>query len=127
MNDYKTYEVRVYSNGGKAWYLMGNLNREDGPAIECANGSKSWYLMGKLHREDGPAVEWANGHKEWFLNGKLHREDGPAVEWANGHKDWYLMGKQLTEAQFNRQTKKPCNNKVVEIDGIKYRLTVMED
>ena len=47
MNDYKTYEVRVYSNGGKAWYLMGNLNREDGPAIECANGSKSWYLMGK--------------------------------------------------------------------------------
>ena len=31
------------------------------------------------------------------------------------------------EAEFNRQTKKPCNNKVVEIDGIKYRLTVMED
>jgi len=31
------------------------------------------------------------------------------------------------ETEFNQRTKKPCNNKVVEIDGIKYRLTVMED
>ena len=58
MSNYKTYEVRVYSNGGKAWYLNGNL---------------------------------------------------------------------LSEAEFNQRTKNPCNNKVVEIDGIKYRLTVVED
>ena len=44
------------------------------------DGSKQWYLNGKLHREDGPACEWANGDKSWLLNGQHHREDGPAIE-----------------------------------------------
>jgi hypothetical protein len=127
MSNYKTYEVRIYPNGDKYWYLNGKYHREDGPAIEWSNGDKSWYLMGKLHREDGPAFEGSNGHKEWYLMGKLHREDGPAFEGSNGHKEWWLMGKQLTEKEFNRRTKKPCNNKVVEIDGVKYRLTIVED
>ena len=35
------------------------------------NGSKAWYLNGELSREDGPACEYANGDKEWYLNGKL--------------------------------------------------------
>ena len=70
---------------------------------------------------------WADGAKQWYLNGKLHREDGPAIEYTNGTKHWYLNGKYLTEKQFNKKMKKPCNNKVVEIDGIKYKLTVMED
>jgi hypothetical protein len=104
MSNYKTYEVRIYPNG-----------------------DKYWYLNGKYHREDGPAIEWSNGDKSWYLMGKLHREDGPAFEGSNGHKEWWLMGKQLTEKEFNRRTKKPCNNKVVEIDGVKYRLTIVED
>jgi len=33
------------------------------------NGSKHWYLNGKRHREDGPASEWADGEKYWYLNG----------------------------------------------------------
>ena len=33
-----------------------------------ANGDKCWYLKGKIHREDGPAIEWADGSKAWFLN-----------------------------------------------------------
>ena len=70
---------------------------------------------------------YTNGDKCWYLNGKLHREDGPAIEYSNGHKEWFLNGKCLTEAQFNEKMKKPCENKVVEIDGIKYKLTVMED
>jgi hypothetical protein len=92
-----------------------------------ANGDKSWYLNGKHHREDGPAIEYANGSKSWYLNGKLHREDGPAIEGASGAKYWYLNGKCLTEKQFNKKMKKPCESKVVEIDGIKYKLTVLED
>ena len=92
-----------------------------------ANGTKEWFLNGKLHREDGPAYEGTNGTKYWYLNGKRHREDGPAYEGANGSKWWYLNGKQLTEKQFNKKMKKPCKNKVVEIDGIKYKLTVLED
>ena len=102
--NYKTYEVKVYSNG-----------------------DKHWHLNGKCHREDGPAIEWADGSKHWHLNGELHREDGPAVEWADGSKYWYLNGNELTETEFNKKTKKPCENKVVEIDGIKYRLTIVED
>jgi hypothetical protein len=72
---YKTYEVRLYSNGSKAWYLNGKLHREDGPAVEYANGTKFWHLNGKRHREDGPAVEWANGTKFWYLGGTNYTED----------------------------------------------------
>jgi len=43
-------------------------------------------MVGNLHREDGPAIEWADGSKEWWINEKLHREDGPAIEWADGTK-----------------------------------------
>ena len=144
----KTYKVDVYDDGTKKWYLNGERHREDGPAVEFADGTKFWYLNGKCHREDGPAVEWADGSKYWYLNGKLHREDGPAVEWANGTKHWflndklhredgpaiecaagtkhwYLNGEELSEAEFNARTKPApsCEGKVVEVDGVKYKLT----
>ena len=45
--NYKTYEVRIYNNGDKHWYLNGELHREGGPAIECNNGYKAWYLNGR--------------------------------------------------------------------------------
>ena len=64
---------------------------------------------------------WPNGDKWWYLNGKYHREDGPAVESANGTKLWYLNGKQLTEKEHQDQTSR-CTNKVIEIDGKKYKL-----
>jgi hypothetical protein len=121
------YKVKVYANGSKFWHLNGKYHREDGPAIEYTDGTKFWYLNGKFHREDGPAAEYANGDKSWFLNGKRHREDGPAIEYADGEKEWFRNGKELTEKQFNKKMKKPCENKVVEIDGIKYKLAVLED
>jgi len=112
------------SNGYKEWWLDGKLHREDGPAIEHANGDTYWYLDGKLHREDGPALEDFEGHKEWCLNGNLHREDGPAIEYADGDKAWYLNGNCLSEAKFNANMNPlSCEGKVVEIDGIKYKLT----
>jgi len=49
---YKTYEVFVYDDG-----------------------TKEWYLNGKRHREDGPAYEWSDGTKYWFLNGEKLTED----------------------------------------------------
>ena len=121
----KTYKVDVYDNGGEEWFLNGNRHREDGPAIEYADGSKRWYLNDKMHREDGPAIERADGYKAWYLNGKMHREDGPAIERAAGYKAWYLNGEQLSEAEFNARTKpKPsCEGKVIEVDGVKYKLT----
>ena len=91
-----------------------------------ADGNKEWFLNDLRHREDGPAFECADGYKEWFLNDKLHREDGPAVEGLNGYKAWYLNGEELTEAQFNERMKtkpaKSCTDKIIEIDGVKYRL-----
>ena len=63
-----------------------------------------------------------NGDKWWYLNGKRHREDGPAFEGADGSKYWYLNGEQLTEAEFNKRMNKPCSGKVVEIEGVKYKL-----
>ena len=39
-----TYEVEVYENGTKEWYLNGKLHREDGPAIEYPSGNKLWWL-----------------------------------------------------------------------------------
>ena len=99
-----TYEVKVYLDGTKKWYLNGQLHREDGPAVELANGDKEWYKNGKWHREDGPALERADGTKHWCKNDKLHREDGPACEYANGAKFWYLNGVKLNEAEFNERT-----------------------
>jgi hypothetical protein len=80
MTNYIKYEVKVYTNG-----------------------NKDWFLNGKRHREDGPAIEYSNGYKAWVLNNELHREDGPAVEDSNGYKIWYLNDKRLTEAEFNER------------------------
>ena len=121
--DYKAYEVRIYENGNKFWYLNNKRHREDGPAIEYANGDKHWYLNDQRHRTDGPAIEWTNGNKYWYLNGQLHREDGPAIEWTNGTKLWLLNGKELTEQEFlAQQSPSTCEGKIVEVDGKKYRL-----
>ena len=121
----KTYTVTIDDYGTKRWFLNDKLHREDGPAIEWSEGSKYWYLNGKFHRTDGPAIERKNGTKEWYLNGKLHRTDGPALEYANGEKYWFLNDKEYTEAEWSKQTQKvkaPCVGKVVEIDGVKYKL-----
>jgi len=114
-----------YSDGTKRWYLNGERHRTDGPAIEYADGSKEWYLNGDLHREDGPAVEYDDGTKMWYLNDQLHRTDGPAIEYADGSKKWFLNNEELTETEWCKQTQKtkaPCVGKVVEVDGVKYKL-----
>ena len=40
------YEITVDEYGDKFWYLNGELNRVDGPAVEYADGEKFWYLNG---------------------------------------------------------------------------------
>ena len=124
---YKTYEVKVFSNGSKEWFLNGKRHREDGPANEWADGSKSWYLNGKLHREDGPAIDRAGGSKEWFLNGKRHREDGPACEWADGSKYWCLNGTYYLEAEWKAKLKPVKELSVQEIsDLLGYEVKVVK-
>ena len=47
----KTYTVKIFASGTKAWYLNGKRHREDGPAVEYANGDKRWYLNGRALTE----------------------------------------------------------------------------
>ena len=99
------------------------------------NGTKYWYLNDQLHCEHGPAIEWWDGTKEYYLNDQLHREDGPAIVYPNGNKSYYLHGvKYYSEAEWRKQPNKhkapnapkaPCNSKVVEVDGVKYKLVKM--
>ena len=86
-----------------------------------------WYNdKDQPHRLDGPAREWVNGHKSWWVNGKRHRLDGPALECADGIKEWWVEGKHMTKEEFdeymNPKPKPTCEGKIVEVDGIKYKL-----
>lgn len=124
----QTYKVIVDKDKNIRWYNdKDQFHRLDGPAIEYADGGKEWYVEGKPHRLDGPAVEYADGSKEWLVEGKLHRLDGPAIEWAGGRKAWYVVDKKMTEEEFNAYIKpKPtCEGKIVEVDGIKYKLVAI--
>jgi hypothetical protein len=121
-----TYTVVVDEQGNKFWYHNDNLHRLDGPAVEYVDGSKEWYVDDKCHRTDGPAVEYASGTKCWYVDGKRHRTDGPAVEYASGTKCWYHDGDELTEAQWRKRVTKPnCEGKVVEVDGVQYKLVAL--
>ena len=123
-----TYTVEVDEHGTKFWYLNDKRHRTDGPAEEWADGTKRWYQNDKRHRTDGPAVEYSNGTKEWYLNGKLHRTDGPAIEYADGSKFWYVDDERLTEVQWCQRVKAlktPCADKVVEVEGVRYKLVAL--
>jgi hypothetical protein len=124
----QTYKVTVDNDKTIHWYNdKDEYHRLDGPAIEYAEGSKAWYVDGKFHRLDGPAFEMADGYKAWYVDDERHRLDGPAVEYADGFKEWWVEDKKMTEKEFNEYIKpKPsCEGKVVEVDGIKYKLTAV--
>jgi hypothetical protein len=60
------------------------------------------------------------------VDGKCHRTDGPAIEWDDGCKEWYVDGEELTEAQWRKRVAKPnCEGKVVEVDGVQYKLVAL--
>jgi hypothetical protein len=52
MTDYIKYEVRVYADGRKCWFLNGKRHREDGPAVEASTGYKAWYLNDECLTEE---------------------------------------------------------------------------
>ena len=125
----ETYKVTVDEFKTIRWHNnKGMPHRLDGPAVEWADGAKAWYVDGKLHRLDGPAVEYADGSKEWWVECQRHCLGGPAIEYANGYKAWWVEGKRImSEKEFNAYIKpKPtCEGKVIEVDGIKYKLTAI--
>lgn len=93
------------------------------------DGDTHWHQNDRLHRVDGPAVEHTSGNKKWYQNGQFHRLDGPAIEYTDGYKEWWIKGKQFSEKEFLKKTKPSvsCDGKVVEIDGKKYKLTLVSE
>jgi len=75
MSDYIKYEVRVYKNGDKYWYLNGKYHREDGPACEYSNGDKYWFLNNKNYTEADFNKEIAK-HSPSPCEGKIVEIDG---------------------------------------------------
>lgn len=117
---------RILDNKGNLNYIK-FLDLEN-PEFECreySDGSRFWYQSGNYHRESGPAVEYLDGTKWWYQNGELHREDGPAFESPKGVRGWWINNKRLTEQEFVLRTSKLYDGKIFEIEGKKYKLTLM--
>lgn len=92
------YIVKVYENGRVDW-----LNKK-----------------GQPHRNGGlPAVEFGK-HQEYWVNGRLHRDVGPAIILESGNVQYWKNGKEITKGEFENY-----NNKVIEIDGKKYKLVMV--
>ena len=116
----------IHSDGCKHWYKHGLLHRLDGPAVEYPNGTKLWFKDDNYHRVGGPACEYASGDESWYENGKLHRLDGPAIiHKTSNTRYWFVHGKQYTEKDFQKFicNTPSCDGKIVEIDGVTYKLT----
>ena len=94
--------------------------------------SEYWHKDGKLHREgDKPAFIWYHEdgsilQERWFKDNQRHREgDKPAFIWYREdgsieEEHWFKDG-----IEYIPQTDS-CHNKVVEIDGKKYKLTLVD-
>jgi hypothetical protein len=77
MTDCIKYEVIVYPNGDKAWFLNGLRHREDGPAEEYSTGTKAWCLNNESLTEEefnkkmSPTVEMTMAEIEEALGKKV--------------------------------------------------------
>ena len=80
----------------------------------------------KVTVDDQGNIFWRNDKDQ------LHRLNGPAAEWADGAKKWWVDGNYMSEQSFNdyiklKSPKPSCEGKVVEVDGIKYKLTAIKE
>lgn len=108
--NYERYEVRVFSSGNVKWF------DEDM----------------KLHRVGGPA-NYGCDFEEYYKHGKLHNLNGPAVSYPYGDKSYYIEGICYEEKEFykkvveiKKEKKDPCDGKIVEIEGKKYKLQKLD-
>lgn len=59
-------------------------------------GNKRWYNdLGELHREDGPAIEYRAGTKAWFVRARYHNIKGPSFISVTGRVDWFIDGEEF--------------------------------
>jgi hypothetical protein len=119
MDDYvEKYNVEVIYSKGKpfltTWYnpITKQINRVDGPAKEYADGSKFWLKDGKLHRLDGYACEYPSGVGCYYIDGFCYNQED--------------YKKEIAKRNSPPPPPDPCDGKVVEIEGKKYQLKLVE-
>ncbi len=78
---------------------LGQLHRDDGPALITTDGSEYWYLHGSRHRIGGPAFI-RNHVVAYYDNGQLHRLDGPAVEYTDGRIEYWIKNIRYSELEY---------------------------
>lgn len=90
----------VYDTGDEYYYINNKLHRLDGPAVITSTGTQ-YYNNGLRHRVGAPAVITSYGSCEYYQHGKLHRLDGPATHAKNGtYGRYYVNGRHLTKKKF---------------------------
>jgi antitoxin component YwqK of YwqJK toxin-antitoxin module len=125
----------------EGFYLNGERHNSSGPAFLrwYANGQlehEAYWLNGNRHNAAGPAFRrwWDNGqlyYESYLLNGTYHNAAGPAFRrWlANGQlacEEYWLDDERLPKAEWEARVKPaPCDGKVVEIEGRKYKLVAV--
>jgi len=118
--------------------LNGKRHNSNGYALRSWNTNgvlwlEKHYLYGQSHNSNGVAhTEWFNNgqlrSQIYIVNGKLHNPNGVARRlWhKNGEvlsEQYYLDDEYLSKEEFNNRNKvKSCDDKVVEVDGVKYKL-----
>lgn len=140
------YVIRYHSNGrvySETFYNEeGNYHHPTRPAKTeyYDNGNEMYqhyYVHGVHHRDNNEPAYYSwrkNGGCDqvaYYKNGKLHNTIGPGyIRYGeNGaliHSEYYLNDVKLTEAEWKKKIKYPKIGEIVELDGVKYRLSPIE-
>jgi hypothetical protein len=94
------------------------------------NGDEEHLKNGLFHREDGPAFIRNDGYQAWCIEGVFHRLEGPARIWPSGRKEYWIKHKEFSKQDWEKEVaklKNPYYDKIIEIDGKKYKLTLIEE
>jgi hypothetical protein len=61
-----------FADGDMEWWLNGQLHREDGPAIEWVNdhsdGGKEWYIPGNINKIDFFLIRLDEKSRDIYVN-----------------------------------------------------------
>jgi hypothetical protein len=109
----------------------GVLNWEE--IVKLALGVKA---MDKVEQYKQYTVKSFSDRDEWYNEkGLLHNENGSAIKYADGPNHYYLDGVNYTYMQYNNKilqmrmdakVKNTLDGKEAVIDGIKYKLTLVD-
>jgi len=86
---------------------------------------KNYNKKETTYRKDGSVSS-----ESYRIDGKRHRVDGPAYidyyeDGSVRYEGYYIDDKYYTKEEWKTKTT-TCSGKVVEIDGIKYKLTEVQ-